>query len=472
MKPTALVLALSSEAVSLNPTGISVTGIPTISPAPIRDEIDVLGVLQALWKKKIQIGACACLAGVLAGGYAFLLTPEYQVSTVLRPAALNDLDSLNRSKVYKLTPGQALNKIGASLDSYDTRLGYFRTNPELREAFVTAGRSEEQGFEYFNRNALKVIQPDSKKNNLLTAFIGLDLRYPKGIDGKQVLNGLVQYAIQKERQSVAEDLNVIVSNRIKEIDNELASARAEYDIGKMSQIAALQEGDDIKRAQLHDELRALRAQLKLRRADRIAQLDEAIAIARRLGLKRPSTPSSMGHSEVEGAGNVVRTEINNQQVPMYFLGTDALEAERQALRERKTDDFVEPRIAQIRKELMLLEQNRAMQALEQRQNDELFLKGVEVLRAERSRLNSVNTDLSGLRLVSVDQQATEPLSSIFPRKSMFVSVGVLLGGVMGVVYVLLRHVLKARRRDALHETMMMKKVIGTEVITPLPSSSQ
>ena len=465
-------LALSSEAVSLNPTGISVTGIPTISPAPIRDEIDVVGVLQALWKKKIQIGACACLAGVLAGGYAFLLTPEYQVSTVLRPAALNDLDSLNRSKVYKLTPSQALNKIGASLDSYETRLGYFRTNPELREAFVTPGRSEEQGFEYFNRNALKVIQPDSKKDNLLTAFIGLDLRYPKGIDGQQVLNGLVQYAIQKERQSVAEDLNVIIKNRIKEIDNELASARAEYDIEKLSKIAALQEADDIKRAKLNDELRALRAQLKLRRADRIAQLDESIAIARRLGLKHPSTPSSMGRSEAEGAGNVIRTEINNQQVPMYFLGTDALEAERQALKERKTDDFVEPRIAQIRKELMLLEQNRTTQALEQRQKDDLFVKGGEGLRAERSRLSAVNSDLSGLRLVSVDQQATEPLSPIFPKKSMFVSLGALLGGVFGMVYVLLRYALKARRRDELRETVMMKNVIGAEVITPLPSRPQ
>lgn len=472
MTPTALVLALSSEAVSLNPTGISVTGIPTISPAPIRDEIDVVGVVQALWKKKIQIGACACLAGVLAGGYALLLTPEFQVSTVLRPAALNDLDGLNRSRVYKLTPGQALNKIGASLESYETRLGYFRTNPELREAFVTPGRSEEQGFEYFNRNALKVIQPDTQKNNLMMAFVGLDLRYPKGIDGQQVLNGLVQYAIQKERLSVAEDLNVIVSNRVKEIDNELASARAEYDIGKMSKVAALQERDNIKRAELNDELRALRAQLKLRRADRIAQLDEAIAIARRLGLKRPSTPSSMGHGEAEGGGNVIRTEINNQQVPMYFLGTDALEAERQALRERKTDDFVEPRIAQIRKELMLLEQNRTMQALEQRQKDELFVKGGEALRAERSRLNAINSDLSGLRLVSVDQQATEPLSPIFPRKSLFVSLGALLGGVIGVVYVLLRHALKARRRGGLREAMMMKKVIGAEVITPLPSRPQ
>jgi LPS O-antigen subunit length determinant protein (WzzB/FepE family) len=157
---------------------------------------------------------------------------------------------------------------------------------------------------------------------------------------------------------------------------------------------------------------------------------------------------------------------------MYFLGTDALEAERQALKERKTDDFVEPRIAQIRKELMLLEQNRTTQALEQRQKDDLFVKGGEGLRAERSRLSAVNSDLSGLRLVSVDQQATEPLSPIFPKKSMFVSLGALLGGVFGMVYVLLRYALKARRRDELRETVMMKNVIGAEVITPLPSRPQ
>ncbi|AGZ34119.1 chain length determinant protein [Pseudomonas sp. VLB120] len=169
---------------------------------------------------------------------------------------------------------------------------------------------------------------------------------------------------------------------------------------------------------------------------------------------------------------MIRTEINNQQVPMYFLGTDALEAEKQALRERKTDDFVEPRVAQIRKELMMLEQNRTMQSLEQRKNDELFIKGVEVLRAERSRLNAVNTDLSGLRLVSVDQQATEPLSPVFPRKSVFISLGVIFGGVIGMVYVLLRHALKSRRRDELRETILVKNVIGSEVIAPLPSTAQ
>ena len=50
----------------------------------------------------------------------------------------------------------------------------------------------------------------------------------------------------------------------------------------------------------------------------------------------------------------MRIEINNQQVPLYFMGTDALEAERAALQQRKTDDFTEGHIAQIARELQLL----------------------------------------------------------------------------------------------------------------------
>ena len=66
----------------------------------------------------------------------------------------------------------------------------------------------------------------------------------------------------------------------------------------------------------------------------------------------------------------MRTEINNQQVPLYFMGTDALEPERVALQQRKTDDFTEGRIAQIARELQLLQSNREVKVLKQRQNED------------------------------------------------------------------------------------------------------
>lgn len=294
------------------------------------------------------------------------------------------------------------------------------------------------------------------------------MRYPEGIDGKEVLNGLVQYALEKERKQISQDLKVIIKNRLKEVDAQLAVARVNYDGDKESKIAVLREEDSLKRAQLNDELRALRAQLKQRRDDRIAQLNEAISIARTLGLKKPSTPSAMGGSEAEGAGNVIRTEINNQQIPLYFMGTEALEAEKQALRLRTSDDFVSPRISGIRKELLLLEQNRRIQTLQQRQNDELFLNGIDALRAERGRLSSINTDMSTLGLVTVDRAAVEPLNPVYPKKPLVVALGVLLGVLAGTVFVLLRHAMNVRRREeAQSGVVSLPKIVDAEVIPQL-----
>ncbi|WP_085675449.1 MULTISPECIES: Wzz/FepE/Etk N-terminal domain-containing protein [unclassified Pseudomonas] len=442
----------------------SISSIPSVS---VRDEVDLLALLQVIWRKKAQIATIVAASGLVAAAYAFLVTPEYEVSTLLRTAAINDLDALNRTNIYTLPPEQALNRLGASLDSYDTRLGYFRTNEELQAAYLESGRTQEQAFEDFNRNALKVVQPDPKKTNLLAKFIGVDMRYPAGVDGKAVLNGLVQYAVQKEREQISQDLKVIIDNRVKEVDGQLAVVRVDYEANKQSRIAVLREDDVLKRAQLNDELRALRVQLKQRRDDRIALLNEAISIARTLGLKKPSTPSSMGMSEADSGGNVIRTEINNQQIPLYFMGTDALEAEKQALRNRSSDDFVSPRVSEIRKELLMLEQNRKIQALEQRKNDELFLKNIEGLRAERGRLLSIDTDMSDLRLVVVDRAAVEPLRAVFPKKSLIIAMGLAIGVLIGMVFVLIRHAMRMRMREneALRgEILPVAQILPAEVL--------
>ena len=106
------------------------------------------------------------------------------------------------------------------------------------------------------------------------------------------------------------------------------AARANYDTDKESKIAKLLEGDKLKRAQLEDELSALRLQMKMERTNRLAELSEAIAIAKSMGIKTPTTPSSMADAARGGSSQVMRTEVNNQKIPLFFLGTEALEAER------------------------------------------------------------------------------------------------------------------------------------------------
>ena len=66
------------------------------------------------------------------------------------------------------------------------------------------------------------------------------------------------------------------------------------------------------------------------------------------------------------------------------MGTEALEAERKALQSRESDDFTEPRIVEINKELQLLENNRTIETLQARENEDLFLAELAMMRAERT----------------------------------------------------------------------------------------
>ena len=262
----------------------------------------------------------------------------------------------------------------------------------------------------------------------------------------QILNGFVDYAINAEREQIAADLKVIVNNRLTELKGKIDAARSSYENDKAARIATLQEADNLKRAQLQDELKALRQQLKVARSDRMAQLSEAIGIAKTLGIQKPTTPSALGDSVRSGDTSVMRTEINNQQIPLYFMGVEALEAERAALQQRKTDDFTEGRIAQIARELQLLQSNREVEVLKQRQNEDVFLSGVEPLRAEVVRLGNLNNlDFTNLKLVSIDRKALEPMAPVKPKKSLIVVMGLLLGGMFGVFIVLMRYLVKSHR---------------------------
>ena len=408
------------------------------------DEIDLAALVRALWQQKLLVVLITAVVTLAAAAYAFLATAEYQVQSVLRPAVIKDLDALNRTGVYELTPDQAMQRVGASLESYDSRLEFFRSNQALFEALRQPNRSLEQTFERFNDKAFKMLQPDPKKTDSLSAYVGIQLTYPEDVDGVALVNGLVEHAFHLERERIAADLAVVIQNRLNQLELQISAARASYEATKESKIAKLLEADSLKRAELQDELKALRQQLKTRRDNRITQLDEAIRIAKSLGITKPTTPSALGEGERSGQGSVIRTEVNNQQIPLYFMGAEALEAERNALLQRRSDDFTEPRVAQIAKELQLLANNRQVEVLNKREDEDLFLKNLAVWREEAARLRNLNVDVSGLKLASLDQLATQPIKPVKPKKLLILALGMVLGGVLGLFVALLRNMLRSK----------------------------
>lgn len=113
---------------------------------------------------------------------------------------------------------------------------------------------------------------------------------------------------------------------------------------------------------------------------------------------------------------MVRTEVTNQSLPLYFMGSDALQAERKVLLARKTDDFAEARVADIQKELQLLTSNRQVEALNARQDESVFYGGLEGVRKEMVRLKNLSINLDRLKLVTVDRKALQPARPMKPKR--------------------------------------------------------
>ncbi|MBU8407474.1 LPS O-antigen chain length determinant protein WzzB [Pseudomonas aeruginosa] len=419
--------------------------LPGASPS----EIDLVQLFQQLWASKWLIALIAALATAAALAYALLAVPTYQVDVLLRPIQTKALEAVNVNGLYALTPREALDRVGNELAAYSGRLEYFEAHPELFQQLNAEGQSPEQAFWKFNQDAFSMQQADLKKDPQAAPFFRLSMQYPQGMDGAAILNGMLASTIENERQRILDDLQARIDGRLQFLEQDIEGKRASYQATKEGKIARLLEADSI----LEDELKALRGRLKMVRDSRIQQLNEAIQIATRLGIVKPTTPGALGEVGQDGSRSVFRTEVNNQQIPLYFMGVDALTAERDTLLKRKGDDFTEPRVAKIQQELKQLENNREVQYLQARKGEERFFENIDKLRGEQARLKTLKASELKIELVRIDQKASTPLKPIKPRKALVVALGLLGGLVFGVLVALVRAMLRAPRQRVQEDSL-------------------
>ncbi|WP_322616250.1 Wzz/FepE/Etk N-terminal domain-containing protein [Pseudomonas sp. BIC9C] len=412
---------------------------------PRHEVAEVKELIGSLWDQRAIVLLFTALTVTAAIAYALLATPEYEVETYVRPVPLADLDELNESGLYKLLPKDALNNIGASMQSYYVRLKFFQANPQYLAPLQAPGQTIENTFEKFNEKSFSLVKVDPKKSSSLSEAVGLSLRYPQGVDGVGILKDFTDFVVKDEKEKVASNLKTLIANRIDQVEKKLESKKSAYEAEKDSKIALLLEKDQLKKQVLQDELKALRQQLQSRRQNRIKELDEAIVIAKKLGIVKPTTPSALGDGEQARQGNMIRTEVNNQKIPLYFLGQAALEAERATLVARHSDDFTEPRVDEIQKELSLLATNREAALLKERNHPELFLKDFADIRGELTHLKQLNVNFDHFNLVRLDKDATEPQAPVKPKKALIVGFGLIFGFILGLGVAIIRRAVLSLR---------------------------
>lgn len=335
------------------------------------DEIDLIELAQGVWRQKLWVGLVALPVIALGFAYVMLASPVYEAKLYIQPPSQNEIAQLNYGRgagtgLTPLSPKDVYTIYLRALQSEAVRDQFFRNAflPTLTEE--RRGGSRDALYAQFN-SMLKVAQvsKDMPERYVLTANVE-----DPGLAAAWVSN----YA-------------------------EMASDRAKSELlsGTRSDISIMADN-------LEQLIRASRASAGNQRADQIAQLKEALRIARSVGLEKPPIISETLSNEVSAGMNGSLT---------YMRGTKALEAEIANLESRSSDDPFIPNLREQQEKLN-------------------FLRNLKI-------------DPSVVAMYQQDGAVSQPDKPIKPRKAIIMLLAVFMGLGIGVLMAIGRDLWEKRK---------------------------
>lgn len=276
------------------------------------DEIDLIELVQGVWRQKLWVGLVA--VPIIAIGFAYikLVSPVYEAKLYIQPPSQNEIAQLN----YGRGEGTGLAPLSAK-DVYSIYLKALQSEAVrdkfFRSAFLPTLTEEERG---------------GSRDALYAQFNGM-LKVSQA--GKTMPDRYVLTANVEDPRLAA----TWVSNYA-----EMAAVRAKNELlsGTRSDISIMADN-------LEQQIRASQASAGSQRADQIVKLKEALRVAKSIGLEKPPIISGTLSSEVSAGMSGALT---------YMRGAKALEGEIANLESRSSDDPFIPRLREKQEKLNFL----------------------------------------------------------------------------------------------------------------------
>lgn len=335
------------------------------------DEIDLIELVQGVWRQKIWVGLVAVPVIALGLAYVMLVSPVYEAKLYIQPPSQNEIAQLN----YGRGEGTGLAPLSAK-DVYSIYLKALQSEAVrdkfFRSAFLPMLTEEERGG---SRDALY-----AQFNGMLKVTLA-----SKDAPDRYVLTANLEDP--RLAATWVSDYAEMAAERAK---NELLS-------GTRSDISIMADN-------LDQQIRAARATASSQRVDQIAQLKEALRVARSIGLEKPPIISDTLSNEVSAGMSGALT---------YMRGTKALEAE--------------------------------IANLESRSSDDPFIHNLREKQERLSFLRTLKVDPSLVAMYQQDGAVSQPDKPIKPRKAVIMLLSVLVGVGFGVLVAVGRDIWCRRR---------------------------
>ena len=336
---------------------------PTTSqPLPVdEDEISVIDMVNVLLRRKkliLGVASAVFVAGLL---YVFTAKQVYEVESILLPPSFENIQELNVLNSNNVNSNDIFDSFIRNINSRKLRKEFFDKFKILE--ILSDGSSQvmdTEGANDFFEDFSKAIKVRSDKKSSFTS-VALESEYKERLGGW--LDSFIAMANQETINQLVIDLQANIDSKTQSLKINISSKRSIY---------------------------------KQRREDELGRLQEAFQIAKSLGIRDYNNTSSM-----LSKNNNLSIYMNDTK--RYMEGTKILQAEINALKNRKSDD--------------------------------IHIKGLRDLQEQLTRLETIKVDKNKIQTVIVDKKAIVNVELIRPKRILIVMLSLILGGMLGIFVV-------------------------------------
>ena len=317
------------------------------------DEIELADLVQGIWRQKVWVGLIAAPIAAAGVAYALMATPVYEAKLFVEPPTQNDIGQLN------------FGRGGAS------GLSPF-TVKEVYETHLQALQSEAVRNKFFREVYLPSLSEERRRGSRDALYGDYNKALTVAPAGK---GSSTRYAVTAAVSDPQQATKWVVAY------NEIAAEGAKLEV-----LQSNRSDMSIKADNLQNQINSAKNSARKEREDRIAQLKEAVAVAKSVGLEKPPLISEPLSAQVSSAMGGSLT---------YMRGSKALEAE--------------------------------ISTLEARSSDEPFIKDLREKQEEVAFYRDLKLDSSVIHVFEQDGAVELPDQPIKPKKSLIVLLSLVLG---------------------------------------------
>lgn len=328
------------------------------------DEIDLIELCSGIWAGRWKIVTAILLCFALAIGYLSVTPKKYILEATLGPPASSDIISIQ--------PSALESDDEASSTVFNLVKAYSKSEDELLKFWLS----------YNGKASLDNEEAEDRFLSFYDAFsVKEDVK-----EGTATLS--LQTISPDEDVSLMRELHAYIN---KQVINQL--------------VLRLKTALEVQKERLESEIVRVRRQYRTSLQDEIARMEEALAIAKAVGIEK--TP-------YDQLANIELKVVDN----LYMLGSAALSSQLKVLNERQGNDAFVPKLRDL-----------------------------------QSRVEQINADFALLRAQKNQARAfividpiARPLKPAKPKAALILALSIILGGIVGCFWLLIDAIVAAVKR--------------------------